>query len=76
MAKLLRDLETELDEVREQKQAEQLTQLEENEEDLQQTKDQKRRLEVNRQARKAQFERDPTAKESGQAAHGKQDQAA
>ena len=43
------------------------------EEEVQQTKDQKRRLEVNRQARKAKKE--GARAESGQAAHGKQDQA-
>ena len=38
-------------------------QLEELEDDLQQTKDQKMRLEVNRQAKKTQLERNRTAKE-------------
>ena len=50
IAKQLRDLETELDEEREQKQAEQRTQLEEMEDELQQTEDQ------NTQTRNTQFE--------------------
>ena len=49
--------------MREQKQAEQRTQMEEMENELQQTKDQKVRLEVNRQARKTQPVTNPTAKE-------------
>ena len=48
---------------RKQKQAQQLTQLEGKEDDLQQTKNQKVRLKVNRKARKTQRKRDPTAKE-------------
>ena len=52
MAKQLRDIETEMEEEREQKQAKQRTQLEEMEDELQQTDDQKRRLEVNMPNRK------------------------
>ena len=44
-------VESKLDEVREQKQAEQRTQLEEREDEMQQIKDQKMRLELNRQNR-------------------------
>ena len=46
--------------MRKQKQAEQLKEWED---DLQQTKDQKKRLEVNRQKRKTQFDRDGAEKE-------------
>ena len=49
--------------MREQKQAEQLTELDEEDNDLQQTKGQKVHLEGNMQTRKTQKERDPTAKE-------------
>ena len=63
MAKQPKDIETELDEEREQKQAEQREQLEEREDELQPTEDQKRQLEVNMQSRKTLFERDPAAKD-------------
>ena len=55
--------EGDLRKILEQELAEQRTQLEEMEDKLQQTEDQKMRLEVNRQAWKTQFERDLAAKE-------------
>ena len=83
MAKNLRDLEIEPDEEREEKQAQQRTQLEEMEDELQQTEDQKRRLEVNMHNWKTQSERDLAEKEEvrdekrhdGQAAQRPRDRA-
>ena len=65
IANQLRDIKTELEEEREQKQTEQRTQLEERKDELQQTEAQKMRLEVNRPTQKTQFERDLAAKEEG-----------